>query len=168
MQLNHLELSYSPEQDRLILRIGTTTDEIIQLFFTRRFVFVFWPVLQQAIGALESEYISEAASDKSKSKLSGTGAISSHGDKSFVPSEDLLTGEEAVLITSFGLNYKSEGITEFRFTGIDGIVVTLNLNRGLINSLSDLIEQILPKIEWDMNLDELEVQAPNENDRVIH
>ena len=167
MKLNHLELSYSPEQDRLILRIGTTTDEIIQLFFTRRFVFVFWPVLQQAIGALESEYISEEASDKSKSKLSGTGAIS-HGDKSFVPSEDLLTGEEAVLITSFSLNYKSEGITEFSFTGIDGIVVTLNLNRGLINSLSDLIEQILPKIEWDMNLDELEVQAPNEDHRVIH
>jgi hypothetical protein len=100
--------------------------------------------------------------------LSGTGTISSHGDKSFVPSEDLLTGEEAVLITSFGLNYKSEGITEFRFTGIDGIVVTLNLNRGLINSLSDLIEQILPKIEWDMDLDELEVQAPNEDHRVIH
>ena len=70
MKLNHLELSYSPEQDRLILRIGTTTDEVIQLFFTRRFIFVFWPVLQQAIGALESEYISEAASDKSKSKLS--------------------------------------------------------------------------------------------------
>jgi hypothetical protein len=167
MQLNHLELSYSPEQDRLILRIGTTTDEIIQLFFTRRFVFVFWPVLQQAIGVLKSEYISKTASDKSKSKLSGTGAIS-HKEESLTSNEDLLTGEKIVLITSFSLNYKSWDITEFSFTGIDGIVVTLNLNRGLIDSLSDLIEQILPKIEWDIDLNVLEVQAPNKDDRVIH
>tara|TARA_B110000914_G_C15410612_1_gene421640 strand:+ start:455 stop:958 length:504 start_codon:yes stop_codon:yes gene_type:complete len=167
MKLNQLELSYSPEQDRLILRIGTTTDEIIQLFFTRRFIHVFWPVLQQAIGTMESEYIAEAVSDKSKNKLSGTGAIS-HGKESLLLNEDLLTGEDVVLITSFGLNYKSQGTTEFSFTGIDGVVVTLNLNRGLIDSLSSLIEQILPKIEWDVELSTLEIQAPNKDDRVIH
>jgi len=167
MQLNQLELSYSPEHDRLILRIGTTTDEIIQLFFTRRFVHVFWPVLQQAIGALESEYIAEAASDETKNKPSGTGVIS-HNDESFELNAGLLTGDEAVLITSFGLNYKNEGVTEFSFTGIDGVVVTLNLNQGLIDSLSSLIEQIMPKIEWDMNLDELEVEPASQDDRVIH
>jgi len=167
MQLNQLELSYSPEHDRLILRIGTTTDEIIQLFFTRRFVHVFWPVLQQAIGALDSEYIAEAGSDKAKNKPSGTGAIS-HNDESFEFNTGLLTGDEAILITSFGLNYKNDGVTEFSFTGIDGVVVTLNLNQGLIDSLSSLIGQIMPKIEWDMNLDELEVQPATEDDRVIH
>ncbi|MGE4569779.1 MAG: hypothetical protein AAEF72_00390 [Gammaproteobacteria bacterium] len=167
MQLNQLELSYSPEHDRLILRIGTTTDEIIQLFFTRRFVHIFWPVLQQAIGALDSEYIAEAASDEAKNKPSGTGTIS-HSDESFELNTGLLTGDEAVLITNFGLTYKNEGITEFSFTGIDGVVVTLNLNQGLIGSLSTLIEQIMPKIEWGMNLDELEMQLASEDDRVIH
>ena len=167
MQLNQLELSYSPEHDRLTLRIGTTTDKTIQLFFTRRFIHVFWPVLQQAIDAMKSEYIAEKVSDVAKRKLSGTGAIS-HSNELFAPNEGLLMGEEAVLITSFGLNYKNEGITEFSFTGIHGIVVTLNLNRGLVDSLSDLIEQILPKIEWDMNLDELEVQPTTEDTRVIH
>ena len=167
MKLNKLELSYSPEHDRLILRIGTTTDEIIQLFFTRRFVYVFWPVLQQAIGVLDSEYIAEAASDDAQNKPSGTGAIG-HNDESFELNAGLLTGDEAVLIKSFGLNYKDEGITEFSFTGIDGIVVTLNLNQGLIVSLSSLIEQIMPKIEWGMNLDELEVQPTSEDNRVIH
>ncbi|HIF89882.1 MAG TPA: hypothetical protein EYQ52_08785 [Candidatus Thioglobus sp.] len=167
MQLNQLELSYSPEHDRLILRIGTTTGEIIQLFYTRRFIHVFWPVLQQAIDALKSEYIAESASSDAKNKPSGTGVIS-HNDKSFELNEGLLTGDEAVLITSFGLNYKDEGITEFSFTGIDGVVVTLNFNQGLIDSLSSLIEQIMPKIEWDMNLDDLEVQPATEDDRVIH
>ena len=167
MKLNQLELSYSPEHDRLILRIGTTTNETIQLFFTRRFVHVFWPVLQQAIGALESEYMSETVLDEAKNKLSGTCVIS-HNDESFELNAGLLAGDEAVLITSFGLNYKNEGVTEFSFTGIDGVVVTLNLNRGLIDSLSSLIEQIMPKIEWDMNLDELEVEPASQDNRVIH
>jgi len=167
MQLNQLELSYSPEHDRLILKIGTTTDEIIQLFFTRRFIVVFWPVLQQAIDALSSEYIAEAASDEAKIKPSGTGTLS-HSDESFVPSEGLLTGDEAVLVTRFGLNYKNGSIAEFSFTGIDGLVVTLNLNQGLIDSLSELIEQILPKIEWAIDLNSLEIQPSNDDDRVIH
>ena len=167
MKLNQLELSYSPEHDRLILRIGTTTDEIIQLFFTRRFVHVFWPVLQQTISALKSEYIAESASDEPKNKLSGNVSIN-HNDESFELNAGLLTGDEAVLISSFGLNYKNENVTEFSFTGIDRIVVTLNLNRGLIDSLSDLIEQILPKIKWDIDLDALEVEPASQDDRVIH
>ena len=165
MQLNQLELSYSPEHDRLILKIGTTSDEIIQLFYTRRFIVVFWPVLQQAIETVASEYIATTSSDKVKP--SGTGALS-HDDTSFEPSAGLLTGEEAVLVTSFGLNYKNDGVTEFSFTGIDGLVITLNLNQGLIESLSSLIEQIVPKTEWAIDLDSLEVQPANNDDRIIH
>jgi len=165
MQLNQLELSYSPEHDRLILRIGTTTDEIIQLFFTRRFIVVFWPVLQQAIETVASEYIAQSTSDKVKP--SGTGALS-HNDESFELSAGILTGEEALLVTSFGLNYKNDGITEFSFTGIDGVVITLNLNQGLIESLSSLIDQIVPKTEWGIELDSLEIQPANDDDRVIH
>ena len=165
MQLNQLELSYTPEHDRLILQIGTTSDEIIQLFFTRRFIVVFWPVLQQAIEAVPSEYIAQSSSDQVKP--SGTGALS-HNDKSFEPSAGLLSGEEAVLVTSFGLNYKNDGITEFSFTGIDGLVITLNLNQGLIDSLSSLIEQIVPKTEWAIDLDSLEIQPANDDNRVIH
>ena len=111
--------------------------------------------------------MSKTTSDEAKNKLSGTGVIS-HNDESFELNAGLLTGDEAVLITSFGLNYKNEGVTEFSFTGIDGVVVTLNLNRGLIDSLSSLIEQIMPKIEWDMNLDELEVEPASQDNRVIH
>ena len=165
MQLNQLELSYTPEHDRLILQIGTTSDEIIQLFFTRRFIVVFWPVLQQAIEAVASEYIAQSSSDQVKP--SGTGALS-HNDESFEPSAGLLSGEEAVLVTSFGLNYKNDGITEFSFTGIDGLVITLNLNQGLIDSLSSLIEQIVPKTEWAIDLDSLEIQPANDDNRVIH
>ena len=167
MQLNQLELSYTPEQDRLILRIGTTTDETVQLFFTRRFIIVFWPVLQQAIESISSNHIAEATNEEVSIKPAGTGSLS-HSDEDYAPSKELLAGGEAVLVTSFGLNYKSKGITEFSFTGIDGLVVTLNLNQGLIDSLSELIEQILPKIEWDIDLDSLEIQTPQEETRVIH
>lgn len=50
MQLQQLNLSYEPDQDRLLLRISTAERLEVRLWLTRRLVHALWPGLLQLMG----------------------------------------------------------------------------------------------------------------------
>ncbi len=56
MQIHQLQMSYSPEEGRIILRVNSAKDEEICLFLTRRLIHDFWaifvPTMQQSELAL--------------------------------------------------------------------------------------------------------------------
>ena len=49
--LHQITMSYSAEQDRLLLRVGTTDKKEYQLMMTRRFVRVLWAALIKVLGS---------------------------------------------------------------------------------------------------------------------
>ena len=49
MNIHQMSVRYLEEQDRILIRINTRSDEEVRLWFTRRFLLGFWPLLSQAV-----------------------------------------------------------------------------------------------------------------------
>jgi hypothetical protein len=47
MQIHQLSVSYQPEQDRVLMRVGTTGSEEMRLWLTRRLMHGLWPLLNR-------------------------------------------------------------------------------------------------------------------------
>lgn len=49
MNIHQLSVRYLQEQDRILIRINTTTDEEVRMWITRRFLLGFYPLLSNAV-----------------------------------------------------------------------------------------------------------------------
>ena len=166
-------MSYSAEQDRLLLRVGTTDKKEYQLMLTRRFVRVLWAAL---IKVLEKQpdlkrdlmpKVKKAVMAMEHQKAVSDTDCSRKHKKSYqhlTPCSDPL-----LLVVGGSVEPENGGPTRLLLKTQTGSKIKLALNKNLLHALCKLLIETTMKAGWDLGLtvgDATSLAAPADKTQV--
>ena len=149
MPVRQLQVANDSVQDRLILRIGTTANEEIRVYFTRRFLREVWPHLT----AMLAGHLAAKPSITTNAQPKPVGEISSfeHPFQDDNPTYPL--GATPLLASEATLEAADEG--QARLTLREGRErsFNLNLNGELLQALCAMLRAANTQAGWDLVLE---------------
>lgn len=153
--LQQINLTYSPEQDRLLLRVSDGELSEFRVWFTRRYT-------ELLCGMLTTEMekaggIQELASSKETLQSFKNGAFNKEYDDT--PRHQFPLGEDGVLGFRINVSHGEPGITTVQLLPQDGQGITLTLGRSMLFMFYNLIEQALLQANWNLVLPEARKQT---------
>ncbi len=171
-KLHQINVGYSPEEDRLLLRINTTGKTEYRLWMTRRYVKLLWKMLTKSVESLP-DVVAQAAPEsreavKSFQREEARQAADYSKDYEDKPANRPL-GEGASLLTGVRTTAGESG-TQLTLQTKDGRSINLSLERKLLYSLLDLLVSSTKKAEWELDLSIADTPAatPPEQDGPVH
>ncbi len=154
--LHQITLSYSAEEDRLLLRISTRDKAEFQFWLTRRFVNILWPALmtviekenpaakknlmpaaKKAVMAMEHQE-AVAASDFTRDHVKGN--------------KNLTPGPGPLLVIGGSVKPGKGGLTGLILKTQNKAEVKMSLNKELLHALCKLLIETTTKAGWGMGL----------------
>ena len=148
-------MSYSAEQDRLRLRVGTTDKKEYQLMLTRRFVRVLWAAL---IKVLEKQpdlkrdlmpKVKKAVMAMEHQKAVSDADFSRKHEKGF---QNLTPGSDPLLVVGGSVEPGNGGPTQLLLKTQTGSKIKLALNKNLLHALCKLLIETTMKAGRDLVL----------------
>ena len=159
MNIHQLSVSYTPSEDRLLLRINTTTQEEIQVWLTRRMTVNLMPHLpriaaeQLALSApMETPLLTEQDKSMFASFMQQEHIHQSDFSTPYQAGQRMLL-EQPMVLTDLKMTPQPDGMTLVVLqerTGGDrpSRNLELRLKPHLIHGLLHLIQEIWPKTGW--------------------
>ena len=148
-------MSYSAEQDRLLLRVGTTDKMEYQLMLARRFVRVLWAAL---IKVLEKQpdlkrdlmpKVKKAVMAMEHQKAVSDADCSRKHEKSY---QNLTPGSDPLLVVGGSVEPGNGGPTRLLLKTQTGSKIKLALNKNLLHALCKLLIETTMKAGRDLGL----------------
>jgi len=153
--LHQITMSFSPEEDRILLRVSTTDGSEYQLWLTRRFVRVLWGALVQTLERdpeLQKTVLPEVR-DAIMGMRHQEALASSDFEKPHQAGKRNLTSNTGPLIVTGGtVTPLKNGTTRLTFTTTDGTGINFLLNENLLHATCHLIISTTQKADWDLDL----------------
>jgi hypothetical protein len=169
-----MQMSYSTQEDRIILSINSKENEEMRLFLTRRIVTSFWDILSKTIDhtlankpKLNDMQKTPIAAPSSAGKEATPKQIEQQMEQQihhqniinesdyetpFNKGEKFPMGEAPILVEKITINTYENGNIVFVFESIHGKDISLNLNSQILHNLSDLLIKVMPATEWNIGL----------------
>ncbi|MBT3171854.1 MAG: hypothetical protein HOM52_10430 [Rhodospirillaceae bacterium] len=171
-RLHQINLGYSPEEDRMLLRINTTGKTEYRLWLTRRYVKMLWKLLTKSVESLPDVRAQAAPETRQAVKSFQREEARQTADysKDFEDSEAKRPlGETASLLTGVRATAGEKG-TQLTLQTKDGRAINLNLEKKLLYSLCDLLISSTTQAKWNLDLkaDETPAAAEPEQDGPVH
>jgi hypothetical protein len=165
MSVRQIQVANDSVQDRLILRIGTSTNEEIRVFFTRRFLRDLWPHLAAMLTGhlaatnLDTGEPNSASGNESSSTADGedseqSSTQSTRFDQAFQndnPTYPL--GAKPLLATEAILEANGEGSATLTLREGRERSFKLSLNVELLQALCAMLRAANEHAGWDLSLD---------------
>jgi len=152
--INQLQVSYSPEEDRVLLRLNTTTAEEFRFWLTRRYC----QLMVQALGAHRAadpdvsnqvSPVARQAVEEFKQEAANAGG---NFNDDFKPSDTFPLGESPVL--AHKLSYKvSESKLVLTIAPVSGQGVTIVLDSSLNFNVTKLLKSAGEAGKWGLDWD---------------
>jgi len=164
-------MSFSPEEDRMLLRISTTDESEYHLWLTRRFIKVLWAALLKTM---------ERDSQLQKTLLPGVrdaimgmrhqeAIAASDFDKPHQDGKRTLTSNTGPLLVTGGtVTPLKDGTTKLIFNTIDGTGINFSLNEKLLHALCHLIISSSQNASWDLDLSVGDPNVIAADESVVH
>jgi hypothetical protein len=153
--LHQITMSFTAEEDRMLLRISTTEKSEYQLWLTRRFVKVLWKALIQTLERdpdLKKSLLPEVK-DAMMSMRHQEAVNASEFEKPHIETNrDLTSNSGPLLVTNGTVTPLKPGLTQLAFNTADGKGVNFSLNDKLLHALCHLIISTSQKAEWGLDL----------------
>lgn len=160
-------MRYSPEEDRILLRLNTDNDEEFRFWLTRRYA----SLLGKALGAhraadpdvsmLATAQERQAVQEFKREDADQKGNF----EESFKQSSDFPLGEVPIL--AYKLAYKVDGSNlNISIEPKSGAGIKIVLNPQLNFNVGKLLRQASDQAQWGLMLDA--EPAPAETDRVVN
>jgi len=148
MQVHQIQVSNDSQQDRLILRIGTGTNEEIRVYFTRRFLRELWPALTATLaGHLQARPLAGQAA-------AGEAAVTGGFDQPFRADNPIYPlGSNPLLATEAQLEPTGDGQACLTLREGRERSFKLNLNAELLQALCAMLRAASEQAAWDLALD---------------
>lgn len=146
--LQQVNMTYVPEQDRLLLRISTTGDAEFRIWLTRRYCALLMQVFVEQIER-EGGYQELASRQDTLAQLRG-GAL----DKPYEPgprTQYPLT-EQGVLAYRINIGKDESGLTRLQLLPEQGQGLNINLDKSTLYMLYNVLEQALTQTEWNLHV----------------
>lgn len=156
VRLRQINIDYDAENDRLLMRIGTSDGAELRLWLTRRYVKLLWPLLVK-LAEEASPRIRTQANPEARKALLGLEheQALSRADFSRPYENDTPTtplGEAPLLLARIQTGHDRKGQPIVALHPSDGQGVTLNLDAVLLHSLCRLLQAAAQKSDWDVEL----------------
>ena len=150
-----MNVTYSPDEDRLLLRITTQKGDEFRVWLTRRFCALLMSVLEKEIGKRGG--IPVVASTPETRQMFRQGAM----DKPFDDNETrrFPLGENGFLAHGISTMEKPDDVLCLELRPQDAQGVTINLNQSLLFMFHNLLTQGISRADWRLP----ERQSENEN-----
>ena len=153
--LHQITMSFLAEEDRMLLRLGTTDKTEYQFWLTRRFVRVLWSALIQTLenepdlkADLQPKAKKAVAAMEHQEAVSAADFSQSH-EKGY---EDKTSGSGPLLITGGSVKPGMGGVSQLALQTKGGPDVNLTLNKKLSHGLCKLLFETSRKAGWDLDL----------------
>lgn len=164
--LRQLNISYSPLEDRLLLRISSGSPEALEeyrLWLTRRFVSLLWNALEQIIDSDSIRDPGVSADHRPALKeFRQEAALASSDFKTPYKAEAASTplGPSPLLVSKLAVRKGPHGIHILSLATADGKSINLNLSIPLIHSIRKLITDAVAKNGWGLPFTTKTPEAP--------
>ncbi|MDD9878868.1 MAG: hypothetical protein OXR84_15650 [Magnetovibrio sp.] len=153
--LHQLTMTYTAEQDRMLLRIGTGENTEYQLWLTRRFIKVMWgaliqtmerdpemnrdlmPSVRDAVMAMEHQEQVQASDFSQKHNEENTNLTSNTGP---------------LLVVGGQVKPVNGDLTRINLKTDNGMGIEFALNKQLMHALCHMMITSAQKAEWDLDL----------------
>lgn len=161
--LQQINLTYSPEEDRLLLRVSDGRSSEFRVWFTRRYTELLCNMLVKEMNKVGG--IQELASRKETLDSFKNGAFNKKytGPSQQQPPESTQQqfplGEPGILGFRINITRSEAGVTNLQLLPQRGQGITLRLRHSMLFMLYNLIEQGLLKTNWNLALPESRKQT---------
>ncbi len=164
--LHQISMSFSPEEDRVLLRISTTDHNECRLWLTRRFVRILWKALLQVLNAQPdiARGVGSAGPmgrpDLEPKVKEAILAMQHHdvvqasdfSQKYDVKKENKPVSEKPMLVIGGACYASKDNHTRIKFQTADGKEINVKLNAELVHALCHLLVATAVKAEWNLEL----------------
>ena len=153
--LHQITLTYTPEEDRMLLRIGTSENTEYQFWLTRRFIDVLWkaiienlkknpdikpdmtPKVQDALVAMSHQHAIQASDFSTQ-----------HTEDN----ENLTSDTGPLVVTGGGISQISDTITRLIFHTSNGGGFNISINQKLMHAFCHVILSTTESAGWGLGL----------------
>ncbi|MBF0444162.1 MAG: hypothetical protein HQL68_01130 [Magnetococcales bacterium] len=156
-QIHQLQASYSPGEDRILLRFNTTDGVEFQFWLTRLFIKKFWPnlVSTMEVNVQQQTESSNAPDSSLKDKVLGfmhqAAVENANFSTDYEPSKiPCPLGESPILVHRAGLHAKEVNSFTLSLHPEVGYGVELGVDQNLLHLLSKLIHDAVAQIDWGL------------------
>jgi hypothetical protein len=159
-QIHQLQASYSPAEDRILLKFNTTDGVEFQFWLTRLFVKKFWPNLvstmevniqQQSENTKDTVGSDTSLKDKVLGFMHQSAVENANFSSDFKASKSPCPlGEAPVLVHRAGLHAKGGNSFMLSLHPEVGLGVELGVDQNLLHLLSKLIHDAVAQIDWGL------------------
>ena len=158
MQIHQLQISFDAAEDRLRMRLSTTTGDEIRLFLTRRFVRLLWPELMKTVEAQAAVKVPTPAGRREVLAFEREKAIAATDFKTpfqergqaSAPPRQFPLGEAPFLATRARVQVERPGAYRLTLDPQTGRGIELGLDDRLMHSMCRLIESAARGAHWDL------------------
>lgn len=171
--LHQLTMTFDPEQDRMLLRIGTAENTEYQLWLTRRFVKVLWGALMQTLDrnpALGNDVLPDVR-DAVKAMEHQEAVQSSDFSQTHTEKNVNLTSNTGPLLVTGGqVKAVNDENTMLNLKTSNGMGIQFGLNKKMMHALCHMMISSAQKAEWglDLTVGDPNVFVPDTADGVVH
>lgn len=153
--VRQITLTYTPEEDRMLMRIGTSEQSEYKLWLTRRFVRVLWGALMKIMekeSELKKNLVPEIRDAmlamEHQEALQGADFEQSHVDDN----RDLTSNTGPLLVKGGTLTPAKNGLTQLKLDTENGTSINVALNKQLMHAFCHMTITTCFKAEWDLEL----------------
>ena len=159
MRLHQLSVGFDPEQDRLLMRIATSTQSEFRLWLTRRYVKLLWPALLQLVDSTAPP----AARAPSQATPQAQQAVRAFAHEEAISRADFSKpyeaderetplGADPILLSRMETGTNAAGQRLLSMHPREGQGVNLTLDPVLLHSLLRMIHAAAKKADWQLAL----------------
>ncbi|MEX2365110.1 MAG: hypothetical protein WD601_00795, partial [Pseudohongiellaceae bacterium] len=144
--LKQMNISYQPKEDRLLLKISTSSNSEYRIWMTRRFTSLLLNVLSEQMDA-RGGIQKVASTPDTRERLKNTDAAQEYESG---PDMEYPLGADGILAFKINAAKNREGKLNLQLLPEDGEGVNFALDDSMIYMLHNLIERCIFKTDWNL------------------
>lgn len=151
----HIQASYEPLEDRILLNIATQSQQVYSVWITRRYLRLLIPALQGKHPRTLQPLLSDSVLSQMYSQESYADALS----KIFTPHEvtdetQFPLGEEPIVLVKIAFKALDSDAPLIELNPDKGAGLALPFEAYVIKLLLQVLQQALLRAEWDLEIDD--------------
>ena len=161
--IDQIQISYVPDEDRLLLRLSTQAQEEFRLWLTRRLVKLLRPALDQSLAAqprIQTQASAEARQELLRFEHEKVLRAADFHTPYRATEKQLPLGPQPLVVTRISLRRQDDGGVALLLTPSQGQGVDLALTPALLHSLVALLDSALAQSDWTLHEPNLAATAP--------
>jgi hypothetical protein len=145
-KLHQINISHDGKEDRLLLRISTTTGDEYRLWLTRRYTKLLLGVLNKEMD--KQGGAPNVAGSKETTSMLKNGALEKKYEAA--KSKSFPLGENGVLAFKINARNAENGNLMLELLPEKGEGINMNLNKGLLYMFHNILTQGITQAAWDL------------------